>query len=125
LVANQNNNLSKTSIYLINNNYVAAGVKVHFYYFNNKLIGLDDDSPDSLMMSSDVLANIKSYLNHNSISFEIQLEKQSNFTIYNIYLSFYYAHSTPCNTFFAGQSLQLYTAGGSAYAWWPQRGLSC
>src|SRR5690606_24270089 len=48
-----------------NNLWNVGGVKGHFYYQNNMLFGLDDDTPDSLMGGSDGLADIKSYINNN------------------------------------------------------------
>src|SRR5690606_30941982 len=46
----------------INNLWNFSGVKGHFYYQNNQLFGLDDDSPDSIMNGTDALANVSSFL---------------------------------------------------------------
>lgn len=48
-----------------NSSYPASGVKGHFYYQNNQLFGLDDDTPDVVMNSTDGLADVSSHLIQN------------------------------------------------------------
>ena len=109
-----------------------GGVKGHFYYQNNALFGLDDDTPDSLMGGSDGLADIRSYINNNDTSFDLRLVHQkypNNLaTRTNINLAEILAYSSPCDTFSTnitpndticlGDSLQLNASGGNLYSWY-------
>ncbi|MDT8413653.1 MAG: gliding motility-associated C-terminal domain-containing protein, partial [Vicingaceae bacterium] len=112
----------------INNIWTGAGVKGHFYYENNTLFGLDDDTPDSLMAATDGLADIKSYIQNQTSSFNISLSTQSLLNQFNIYLAYFLAYTTPCDTFTTtatatqdtickGDSVQLNATGGSTYSW--------
>jgi len=110
-------------------NLWAGGVKGHFYYQNNTLFGMDDDTPDSLMSASDGLANISSYLNNNDTAFNFSLHWQNQFTnsAYNLYQGFLLNYTTPCDTFTTtitandticlGESVQLQATGGVQYSW--------
>ncbi len=109
-----------------NQQYTGAGVKGSFYYENNFLFGLDDDIANNVMNESDGIAIINEYLNSNS-TFEIKLITNSSINIFNNYISFPLAYSTPCDTFSftltpdtticRGETLQLSTSGGQAYEW--------
>jgi gliding motility-associated-like protein len=119
-----------------NGSFTGGGVKGHFYYENSTLFGLDDDTPNNVMSGTDGLADIKDYLSTNSTSFNINLTRQLPSTPYNVYLAFFLAYSTPCDTFSAallnkdttaclGESVQLSATGGQKYKWQPSAGLSC
>jgi len=123
-----------------NNSYTGGGVKGHFYYENNTLFGLDDDTPDNEMGGTDGLANIANLVENNSTSLEIELIKQPT-APYNVYISFFLAYTTPCQPFETtlteelaicrGESAQLLATGGTStgsvpgYEWLPQEDLSC
>jgi gliding motility-associated-like protein len=111
----------------VNSIWTGAGVKGHFYYQNNTLFGLDDDTPDSLMAGTDGLADIKNYVNNGDTSLNVLLTYESQQTKYNIYLAFFLTYTTPCDTFSTsitandticfGDSIQLNATGGSQYSW--------
>jgi gliding motility-associated-like protein len=119
----------------VNSSWTGGGVKGHFYYQNDELFGLDDDSPDDVMGGTDGLADIVDNLNNNDTSFEIDIIKQPT-APYNIYIAFFLTYTTPCDIFqtdlvtedttiCSGQPLQLGASGGINYNWLPQTGLSC
>ena len=84
----------------VNSIWNCSGVKGHFYYQNNQLFGLDDDTPDSLMAGTDGLADISSYLMDNS-SYTLTLTHNDldNIGKPNTTPLFINAYSTPCDTF--------------------------
>ncbi|HEU0226760.1 MAG TPA: gliding motility-associated C-terminal domain-containing protein [Arachidicoccus soli] len=123
--------------------YTSAGVKGCFVY-QDSLMGLSDDTADSLMGGSDGLAKINSYIAGNSFSFK--LETQFSMNIFNNYIAFPLVYSTPCapfpitvsadTTLCPGETVQLYASGGIKYEWAstalspqssgnPAPGLSC
>lgn len=118
----------------VNAEWTGAGVKGHFYYENQTLFGLDDDTPDSLMAGTDGLADIKSYSNNNDVSLSLEMIKQLN-APFNIYLAYFLSYTTPCQAFEVtisenievckGTQTQLQATGGNAYQWQPQIDLSC
>lgn len=126
----------------VNSSWSWGGVKGHFYYQNNTLFGLDDDTPNNLMGGSDGLADVSSYLTDNSTNFDIRLTWQNQQTIdaANYYGGFFLTNSTSCDTFNViledeyrvckGDSLQLQLLGGNDWQWEtansaPNSGLSC
>ncbi len=123
----------------INSIWNAAGVKGHYYYQNNNLFGLDDDTPDAVVHHSDGLADISSYIlnNSNNFSFDLIHNQFPNNTTINtgIEIAFFLAYTSPCDTFSVthtpdttichGIPLQLQINGGQAWEWTPQVGLSC
>ncbi|MBI1837781.1 MAG: hypothetical protein HYR91_11015, partial [Flavobacteriia bacterium] len=119
----------------VNSNWSGAGVKGHFYYQNNTLFGLDDDTPDELVGGSDGLLKINNYINNNSLNWSLEWEQNVNNGKYNLYSGFFITHSTPCDTFSVsvpndtivckGSQLQLNVSGGQNYEWYPSTGLSC
>ncbi len=120
----------------INSTWWASGVKGHFYYQDNTLYGLDDDVPNNVMENSDGLANINSFLNQNITSCNFHIINQNwpnqNPSGISIYLAFFLAYTTPCQSFEAtanytclGNTYQLAATGGIAYEWEPQTDLSC
>ncbi len=121
-------------------NYLwGCGTKGHFYYQNDSLFGLDDDTPDSLMMKSDGLADISSYLSNNTNGFNFELIHQFYPTMppaaINLNLAYFLTYTSPCDTFSTtlskdtticfGQTAQLQATGGTKYEWLPQQNLSC
>jgi PKD repeat protein len=122
-----------------------SGVKGHFYYQNNQLFGLDDDTPDVVMTLSDGLADVSQYLTNNSTSCSFQLKHVNypNHGINNssVNLAYFLAYSTPCQPFETtltdevtlcrGDSAQLLATGGTStgsvpgYEWQPQEDLTC
>ena len=110
-----------------NSLWSAGGVKGHFYYQNNTLFGLDDDTPDNLMGGSDGLADIASYINNNATALDVRLTHQkypSNASgRTNVNLAQILTYTTSCTTFTTtltpdtticfGQTLQLQATGGT------------
>jgi len=121
----------------VNLSWIGAGVKGHFYFQNNTLFGLDDDTPDNLVGGTDGLLDASSYLHPDgSLKWKLNWENTSNPNgTYNIYNGFFIEHSTLCDTFSVsvpsdtticrGASLQLNASGGSNYEWQPATDLSC
>ncbi|MGB0882194.1 MAG: hypothetical protein ACPGSO_04525, partial [Vicingaceae bacterium] len=113
------------------NLWTYAGVRGHFYYQNNTLFGLDDDTPDSLMRGSDGLADISSYLFNNDTSFNFsfihELFPNNSPSNTGVNLAEVITYTTPCDTFTTtitqndticlGESLQLQATGGVTYSW--------
>src|SRR5690554_1892272 len=106
----------------INSVYLGAGVKGSFYYENETLFGLDDDTPDNVMGGSDGLADISTYITNNDNSLDIDMKKQFPTTSQNIYCGFFLTYTSPCDTFSTtltpdtticyGETLQLQATGG-------------
>ncbi|MBI2257928.1 MAG: gliding motility-associated C-terminal domain-containing protein [Flavobacteriia bacterium] len=102
------------------------GSRGHFYYQNNELFGLDDDTPDNLMNNSDALADISEYLiNMNSLNWSMKW--QNSGVHENVYTGFFLTYSTPCQPFDVQVSkdsticpnspLPLFASGGQSYTW--------
>ncbi len=121
----------------VNPSWIGAGVKGHFYFQNNTLFGLDDDTPDNLVGGTDGLLDVSGYLHSDgTLKWKLNWENTGNPNgTYNIYNGFFIEHSTPCDTFSVsvpsdtticrGASLQLNASGGSNYEWLPATDLSC
>ena len=106
-----------------------VGTWSNFAHYNDSLFGLDDDTPDSLMAATDVLADIKSYVSNGDTAIDLTFNYQSNgsgpFT--NPIRAVMLSYSTPCDTFTTtitandticfGDSLQLQATGGVQYSW--------
>ena len=117
-------------------NFLHSGVKGHFSYYNNQLIGIDDDTPDFYMDSTDALADVSLYLIDNSTSINFKL-KNINFPLNDTEnkLAYFITYTSPCNSFpvttspdtsvCKGSTLQLQASGGVQYEWLPFAGLSC
>ena len=113
----------------VNNSWGGAGVKGHFYYQNQQLFGLDDDTPDNIMGGSDGLADISMYINNNTTSLDWKMEWEitNSSNRYNIYSGFFLTYTSPCDTFSTtvtsdtticyGEQLQLNATGGQSYEW--------
>jgi gliding motility-associated-like protein len=126
----------------VNNLWIGGGVKGHFYYQNNTLFGLDDDTPDNIVGGSDGLMDASSYFFGDSLKWKLNWTHPSTEGIYNIYNGFFLTYTTPCDTFTThlltedttvcrGETMQLGVSGGNtslskpAYEWLPQKDLSC
>jgi len=105
-----------------------SGVVGSFYYQNNTLFGLGNDTANTTMYATDGIANIESHLiNNNSIN--ISYLYQSNFRIKsNPVHQLFLTYTTPCDTFTTtattnidticqGESVQLSATGGVNYSW--------
>ncbi|MEM3063586.1 MAG: hypothetical protein QW303_08620 [Nitrososphaerota archaeon] len=125
----------------INNQWYGSGVKGHFYYQNNTLYGLDDDTANTTMNNSDGLVDISSLLSNGASSYSVKLEQEflpphplATGSRKSVNLLFLNAYTTHCDTFSTsiiadtvickGDSVQLFASGGTNYYWLPQTGLS-
>mgnify|MGYP000150309786 CR=1 FL=1 len=118
------------TIYDVNNpnDHPDAQVSGHFYYQNNQLFGLDDDTPDAVVDSSDALYDMSSYLADGSTGYE-QRFIYSRYPLegFNIPMHIFNAYTTPCDTFSVGlttdtvickgDSVQLQAWGNTHYKW--------
>jgi gliding motility-associated-like protein len=105
-----------------------------FYYENNNLYGLVDDTPDQFIDSTDALANIKAFVLNNTTSFTLTSNSTTNNGCFAIKEGFFLAYTTPCPTSASkdtsisicrGQSVQLSASTGFAtYNWYPKTGLN-
>ncbi|RLD25765.1 MAG: hypothetical protein DRI54_04210 [Bacteroidetes bacterium] len=112
-----------------------SGLYSNYSHFNNELFALDDDTADSLMLGTDGLADIKSYVNNGDTTLNITFTYQSDFRPFtNPIRAVMLSYSTPCEEFTTsvtdttticlGEELQLLATGGFQYTWWPATGLS-
>ena len=121
----------------IENSFGCSGVRGAFYYENNQLYGLDNDTPDSLMSGLDALCDIQPYM-VNDAQFSVQFEYQNgipNGSKSNPIFELFTVYSTPCDTFSValpsdtvicqGATLPLHVSGGNRVEWSPAIGLSC
>ncbi|MFA5670683.1 MAG: hypothetical protein WC967_15720, partial [Balneolaceae bacterium] len=103
------------------------GVVGSFYYQNDTLFGLGNDTANSIMAGTDAIANIESYLIDNN-SINISFYYQSNFRPYtNPVNQLFLTYTSPCDTFTTtvtqdtticyGETLQLQATGGQSYEW--------
>ncbi|HET6243849.1 MAG: gliding motility-associated C-terminal domain-containing protein [Bacteroidetes bacterium] len=131
-----NNNLGLTGGEDYNTNYTCSGVQGHFYYYNNTLYGLGDDTANTTMNGPDALANIQSYISNNTTSLNIDFVYQTpswwEGARSNPIVALFLAYTTPCQSFQAtvdytcqGSTYQLTATGGINYEWEPQTDLSC
>jgi len=105
-----------------------------FDYKNNSLIGLQDDTPDAFIDSTDALANIKTYLPFNATTFSVTTSGNVIGAGSNIRSGFFLAYTTPCPasitkdtsiTICKGQNVQLSASTGfTNYNWYPLAGLT-
>lgn len=121
----------------VNNLWGWGGAKGHFYYQNNTLFGLDDDTANATMNGSDALADISSYIANGANGYSLNIVHSNpnpSSGAPNWNLLFINAYTTPCDTFSTsisadtvickGDSVQLIASGGTNYYWLPQSGLS-
>jgi gliding motility-associated-like protein len=119
-----------------NNTWNCSGTKGHFYYQNNTLFGLDDDTANTTMNGADALADVSTYLSSGATGYLLNLTHNNNINLGkpNSNLLFLNTYTTPCDTFTTsiitdtvickGDSVQLFATGGSNYYWQPVMGLS-
>jgi gliding motility-associated-like protein len=125
-----------------NNHYYCTGTAAHFYHQNNTTYGLDDDTPDIWMDSTDALANIRPYITNpnqfgldfiynpginpaNNIQYQNFPEGLTNQPIAMVLaykpdcdatiLNVTYTDTTICK----GESINLSATGGTRYIWEP------
>jgi gliding motility-associated-like protein len=107
-----------------------------FYFENDELFGLSNDTPDNVVHNGDAILNATSYLNfNNNMNWNLTWEALTPIVRYNIYNEFFIEHGTTCETsqvttindttICANSPLQLYANGGIAYEWSPSENLSC
>lgn len=120
-----------------------AGVRGAFYYQNNQLLGLANDTPTPSMTETDALASIENYI-QDPTNLIIQFEYQTPNIVdnkTNPVHQLFFAYSPTCQPFDVtvpndttvcyGSQVQLNATGGSstgslpAYEWSPATGLSC
>ncbi len=114
-----------------------SGVFGNFYYQNDTLYGLNDDTPDSLMNGADVLANISSYLSEESFSLTYKYQDPSDSfsdPTSNPICATFLTYNTKCETLksrlaiedttvCAGEVLDLKISGEDSYTYaWRYRG---
>ncbi len=108
--------------------YGCSGVRGAFYYENNQLFGLDNDTPDSLMSELDALCNIQPYM-LNDAQFSVQFEYQNGIQIgseSNPIFELFTVYSTPCDTFSVALPSDTVICKGAAspsYQWRQPRGM--
>lgn len=119
----------------LNGQWNCAGSKGHYYYQNNTLYGLDDDTANMTMNATDALADIAPYLMSSVTGYSLDLIHSNNISAGrpNNNLMFLNTYTTPCDTFTTsiitdtvickGDSIQLFAGGGSNYYWQPNTGL--
>lgn len=111
-----------------------GGVLGSFQYFNNTLIGIGNDTENSLMSGVDALANIQPYMNGQNI--DVNFVAQSNTSPRsNLINQLFLTYTSSCDTFSvtvsndttvcAGQQVPLLVTGGQRYEWTPAVDLSC
>jgi gliding motility-associated-like protein len=123
----------------VNNNWNFGGVKGHFYYQNNELFGLDDDTPDAFMSGTDGLANVSDYLNNNASTCNFQLRNinypNQPFNATSVKIAYLLTYTPNCPvleplmerkySYCHGSSVQMQAAPGfTNYQWEPSTGLS-
>lgn len=116
-----------------------AGSKGHFYYQNNTLYAMDDDTASFTVNQWDALADISPYLNQNETGYDLTTRhvniaapphyKNVNVLFINTYTTTCTAFSADVNitdtTICVGESVPLQVMGGNTYSWQPVAGLSC
>ena len=128
-----NFNLGTLDMYQGNNIY-SNQLFGSFNYHNNTLIGLEDDTPDNFIDSTDALANISTYIANNTNDFTLSTTGNVNKFGTNQRLGFFLAYTTPCPattskdtsiTICRGQNVQLSASTGfTNYNWYPLAGLN-
>jgi gliding motility-associated-like protein len=109
-----------------------------FYYQNNTLYGLTDDTANTTMKDYDALADVSGSIPYNATSAEFRLLWQDSTANnrYNMYNAFFLSYTTTCSNFEAeisvtdtsickGNSITLNATGGTSYKWQPSTYLDC
>ncbi|SFT67839.1 gliding motility-associated C-terminal domain-containing protein [Lishizhenia tianjinensis] len=118
-------------------NYFCAGAHGTYYFQNNQIQGLYDDTPDAFLGGSDALIDLNTLVSpYNDYNLEEKhvTHPNTNPNKVNHKLLFSHAFSTPCDTFSTaitadtsiclGDSLLLTAIGGSQYKWINHQSLS-
>ena len=117
------------------NSGIAGGPYGDFYYENNQLFGLSDDTANTQMYKSDVLLNMSFLTSFNATSFIldcIPLTTNPMNRSNNVW-SFFLAYTNNCDTFSTsatatqdtickGEAVQLQATGGATYSWFSAFG---
>jgi gliding motility-associated-like protein len=114
------------------------GVRGDFYYQNNTLYGLTDDTANTTMKDYDALADVSSLIPYNATTAQFRLNWQDSThnNRYNIYNAFFLTYTSTCANFEAqtsftdttickGASINLNATGGATYKWQPATFLDC
>jgi hypothetical protein len=123
----------------VNNLSSCTGSTGTFYYQNNELYGLSDDTANVTMHGPDALANISPYIANSTeleVRFDYQLETPPNGPQTNPIWQMFFAYTSTCEAFETTltervtmcanvSSVQLEATGGVSYDWWPADNLSC
>ncbi len=80
-----------------------------FYYENNTLFGLVDDTPDAFIDSTDALADIKTYIANSATSFSLTSIGNNQGDCANSRLANILAYTTPCPARSSADSIITYT----------------
>ncbi|MDD2984467.1 MAG: gliding motility-associated C-terminal domain-containing protein [Crocinitomicaceae bacterium] len=118
-----------------NSSEMCSGVSGSFYYQNETLFGLGNDTPTNFMSGSDAIAVINPYLTNNN-NFDVTFEYQSNIgprsnSVYQLFLTYvstcepFDVTVSPDTTICQNAPLQFQASGGIRYEWQPATGLSC
>jgi gliding motility-associated-like protein len=126
---------SGTNTYTLGSIYSSTNIGEHklpgsFYYENNTLFGLVDDTPDALIDSTDALANIKTYLTNNTTTLSLTSKGAVDQGCINIRDVYVLAYNSPCPargnkdttidyTICGGNNIQLNNGNASvgSYTW--------
>jgi len=107
-----------------------------FYYENNTLFGLIDDTPDSLINKTDALTNIKNYIANGATTFSLTSTSLTSGGCIDERLGYILAYSSPCPPInnvplqnyklcSASGGVQLAIgSSGSTYSWYPSAALN-
>lgn len=116
------------------NNVWSKKLPGSFDYKNNTLNGLQDDTEDAFIDSTDALADIKTYLPNSVTTFSLTTSGNINGGGVNTRCGYFLAYSTPCPastskdtsiTICRGQNIQLNASNGfTNYNWYPLAGLT-
>jgi gliding motility-associated-like protein len=131
-----NNGIYNAGLLKGEGNLTSDGPQGCFYFENNELFGLSNDTPDYYVNGYDALINCENLVNPNhSLNWKLSWEMNAPSPPYNIYNEFFIEHGTTCETsqvttindttICANSPLQLYATDGIAYEWSPSENLSC
>jgi gliding motility-associated-like protein len=131
-----NNGIYNAGLLKGEGNLTSDGPQGCFYFENNELFGLSNDTPDYYVNGYDALINCENLVNPNhSLNWKLSWEMNAPSPPYNIYNEFFIEHGTTCETsqvttindttICTNSPLQLYATDGIAYEWSPSENLSC
>jgi gliding motility-associated-like protein len=134
-----NSTLGSFPLGVLDEHYIGGYKKTlagSFYYENNSLVGLVDDTPDAFIDSTDALVNIKNYISNIASNYTLTSTSPSIGGCTDGRLSYIMAYSTPCPArndkdtlrnynICNGSNQQLNTASvnsGNIYTWYSNDG---